>query len=60
MEVRDVSPGNDWSELQFFNLSAGAFGATYPAYGFIYPPAPMQPRLADSRSGQAGPQITPQ
>jgi hypothetical protein len=60
MAVRDVSPGNDWSQLQFFNLSAGAFGATYPAYGFIYPPVPVQPRLADSASGQAGPQIAPQ
>jgi surface antigen len=60
MEVRDVSPTNDWSELRFFNRSAGAFGATYPAYGFIYPPVPLQPRLADSASGQAGPQVAPQ
>jgi hypothetical protein len=61
MEVRDVSPGNDWSELQFFNQTAGAFGSTYPAYGFIYPPVPAQPKLAEGQtSGQAGAKIATQ
>ncbi len=36
MAVADVSPGNDWSELRFFNQDAGSFGAIYPALGFIY------------------------
>lgn len=36
MRVADVSPDNDWSELRFFNLATRAFGAVYPAYGFIY------------------------
>ena len=38
MPVVDVSPGNDWSELRFWNVQARAFGKIYPAYGFIYPP----------------------
>jgi hypothetical protein len=35
--VVDVSPGNDWSELRFWNAPAHAFGKVYAAYGFIYP-----------------------
>ncbi len=35
--VVDVSPGNDWTELRFWNAPAHAFGKVYAAYGFIYP-----------------------
>jgi len=35
--VVDVSPGNDWSQLRFWNAPAHAFGKVYDAYGFIYP-----------------------
>jgi len=34
--VVDVSPQNDWSMPRFYNLSAGVYGAVYPAHGFIY------------------------
>ncbi|HVZ02219.1 MAG TPA: CHAP domain-containing protein [Dongiaceae bacterium] len=36
MQVRDVSPANDWTELRFFNQDYGVFGSIYPADGFIY------------------------
>lgn len=39
MPVIDVSPGNDWSQVRFWNEETGAFGKVYPAYGFIYSPA---------------------
>ncbi len=35
--VVDVSSGNDWTELRFWNAPAHAFGKVYAAYGFIYP-----------------------
>jgi hypothetical protein len=35
--VVDVSPGNDWSQLRFWNAPSHAFGKVYAAYGFIYP-----------------------
>ncbi len=35
--VRDVSRGNDWSEVQVWNTQTQDFGTqTYPTYGFIY------------------------
>jgi hypothetical protein len=33
----DVSPGNDWSEIRFYNPDTRAFGSVYSADGFIYP-----------------------
>lgn len=61
MEVRDVSPANDWTELQFMNQAAGTFGSTYPAYGFIYPPVAAAPKLAENQpSGEAGTKIAAQ
>jgi CHAP domain. len=33
--VIDVSPNNNWSEVQV-SIGGGQFGATYPTYGFIY------------------------
>ncbi|MDP2699373.1 CHAP domain-containing protein [Thalassospira sp.] len=33
--VRDVSPHNDWSQVQMMN-TVGTFGRSYPAHGFIY------------------------
>ncbi len=37
MAVVDVSPGNDWSLLRFWNPAAQSFGRVYEAYGFIHP-----------------------
>ena len=37
MPVIDVSPNNDWSQVEFFNEQAGVFGQPYTAQGFIYP-----------------------
>lgn len=34
--VIDVSPNNNWSEVQV-SIGDGRFGSTYPTYGFIYP-----------------------
>jgi hypothetical protein len=36
MGVADISPGNDWTLVRFWNEAAGAWGRPYPAYGFIY------------------------
>lgn len=36
--VRDVSPGNDWSQVQVWSAAIQDFGThAYPTYGFIYP-----------------------
>ena len=48
MKVRDVSPGNDWSQLQFWNADASAFGKVYPALGFIYPTRSAAARSTDN------------
>ena len=37
VRVRDVSPNNNWSAVQFWYVDTKNFGSTYPAYGFIYP-----------------------
>jgi surface antigen len=37
MPVMDISPGNDWSSVRFWNYEARAWGIAYPAEGFIYP-----------------------
>ncbi len=37
MPAIDVSPGNDWSLVRFWNYQVKAWGITYEAYGFIYP-----------------------
>ena len=38
--VRDVSPGNDWTDVRVWNRRAQDFGPrAYPTYGFIYPSA---------------------
>ena len=37
MPVVDVSPGNDWTLVRFWNYQAQAWGILYPAYGFVYP-----------------------
>jgi surface antigen len=36
MPVMDVSSGNDWSLVRFWNYDARAWGIVYPAEGFIY------------------------
>ncbi len=36
MTAIDVSPGNRWTEIRFWNSDAGAFGGAYKAQGFIY------------------------
>lgn len=36
--VRDISPRNDWTAVQVWNVATNEFGLrTYPTYGFIYP-----------------------
>ena len=40
MPVIDISPDNDWSQVEFFNEQAGVFGQPYTAQGFIYPNNP--------------------
>jgi surface antigen len=48
MPVLDVSPGNDWTELRFWNQEAQVWGAIYPAEGFIYnAPAGAQTEPSD-------------
>jgi surface antigen len=43
MQVQDVSPDNDWTQLRFFNPQYGVFGSVYPADGFIYQLPPLVP-----------------
>lgn len=48
MPVLDVSPGNDWTELRFWNQEAQVWGSIYPAEGFIYnAPAGAQTEPSD-------------
>lgn len=35
--VEDVSGGNDWTQVRFWNDEKGVLGFPYAAYGFIYP-----------------------
>lgn len=37
MRVQDVSAGNDWSLVKFWNREHDVFGFSYPVQGFIYP-----------------------
>ncbi|WP_439814588.1 CHAP domain-containing protein [Zavarzinia sp. CC-PAN008] len=37
MGVIDVSTRGDWTSVRFFNPGTGAYGAPYPALGFIEP-----------------------
>jgi surface antigen len=43
MQVQDVSPANDWTQLRFFNPQYGVYGSVYPADGFIYQMPPLVP-----------------
>lgn len=36
VRVEDVSAGNDWSQVKFWNDEANCFGFPYAAKGFIY------------------------
>ena len=36
MLVQDISPKNDWSQLQFWSPEAESFGRIYQASGFVY------------------------
>jgi surface antigen len=58
MQVRDVSPANDWTALRFLNPGPGVFGSVYPADGFIYRTLPV-PALSEG-SSQLGPQVAAQ
>ncbi len=49
LRVQDVSKGNDWTSVRFWNRETGGFGAAYAAYGFIYnqrPGAGVKPAIA--------------
>ncbi|HEY0281148.1 MAG TPA: CHAP domain-containing protein [Rhizomicrobium sp.] len=55
--VRDVSPGNDWSQVRIFNLRTRAWGGkTYPVQGFIGPDGaePQALRLAQNPPSASG------
>jgi hypothetical protein len=54
MQVRDVSPANDWTELRFLNPDYGVFGSIYPADGFIYRLLPA-PALSAAPAGSNQP-----
>jgi surface antigen len=45
MPVIDVSPGNDWTQLRFWNAPSRTFGAIYPASGFVYAQSGNTPSL---------------
>jgi len=53
MQVRDVSPANDWTELRFFNQDYGVFGSIYLADGFIYQLTTV-PTVGAAGSGELG------
>jgi hypothetical protein len=36
MHAQDVSPGNDWTSVRFWNRDHNVFGSPYTAKGFIY------------------------
>ena len=47
--VRDVSPGNDWSQVRVWWAPSHALGSTvYPAYGFIAPSTPRTDLMAEA------------
>jgi hypothetical protein len=60
MQVEDVSPANDWTELRFFNQDYGVFGSIYPADGFIYQVISAPAVGAATGSGQQGLQAAAQ
>ena len=45
MLARDVSPKNDWSQVQFWVPESEKFGRSYSAKGFIYNAQPQYARL---------------
>ncbi len=49
--VIDVSPNNNWSEVQV-SIGDGRFGSTYPTYGFIYNQQPGGMTYANSGSSE--------
>ena len=61
MQVRDVSPSNDWTALRFLNPDYGVFGSVYTADGFIYQ-MPTGPALSQNggASGQLGREVAAQ
>jgi hypothetical protein len=59
MQVEDVSPGNDWTQLRFFNTDYNTFGSIYPADGFIYQLTRM-PAIGAAGSGELGLQAAAQ
>jgi surface antigen len=59
MQVQDVSPANDWTELRFFNQDYGVFGSIYPADGFIYQ-LTTAPTVGAAGSGELGLQVAAQ
>jgi surface antigen len=60
MQVEDVSPANDWTELRFLNQDYGVFGSIYPADGFIYQVISAPAVGAVPGSGQQGLQAAAQ
>jgi surface antigen len=50
--VQDVSPNNDWSQVQVELGDSSRLGAAYPAYGFIYNRPASATVVADAGSGE--------
>ena len=56
--VRDVSAGNDWSQVRVFNLRTGAWGGRiYPVQGFIGPGPDTPDGGRDWRVAQSPPRV---
>ena len=60
MQVEDVSPANDWTQLRFYNADYGAFGSIYAADGFIYQLIHAPSVGAIPKSGELGLQAAAQ
>ncbi len=51
VNVVDVSPANDWSQVRVALARGGDYGSTYPTYGFIYDRPDSGTMLANASAG---------
>jgi hypothetical protein len=49
--MQDVSPNNDWSQVQVELGDSSRWGAAYPTYGFIYNQPPNSTVIASTAQG---------
>ena len=58
VEVVDVSPNNDWSDVRVWYAPVADLGTgSHPTYGFVYPDAGAMQIAAASRTSAAAPMI---